>query len=58
MTTTEFHVTGMTCSHCEHASVFFVSNSLQLRTVQPASRAATGTTPLRPDRPFFLEVTP
>jgi hypothetical protein len=48
ITTTEFQVTGMTCSHCEHASVFFVSNSLQLRTFQPTSRATTGTTPLRP----------
>ncbi|MDP9143986.1 MAG: hypothetical protein M3N43_04705 [Actinomycetota bacterium] len=57
MTTPEVQVTGMTCSHCEHASVFVVSNSLRLRVLQPTSRAATGTAPLPPDRPFFLEVT-
>ena len=57
MTTTVFQVTGMTCSHCEHASIFVVSNSLRLRTFQPASRAATGTTPLRRTDPSSLEVT-
>jgi Cu+-exporting ATPase len=39
------------------SSVFVVSNSLRLRTFQPTSRAATGTTPIRRTDRSSLEVT-